>query len=204
MVSIKKLISGTVIAVCLALPQKANAGSSAEIMAGNKGTTLDLKVAAELAPHLELFSRNLPSVNYDNEVNYFGLVSLGYNLWDGLNVLAQTQFIPEVGAAPRLGLEYFKQIRDFGFYVEAVSTIEKNPQVELLVNIGYQPVTEDLRFVANLEAITLLSEKGHDYSAQKLRLGLGAGKYEVGPAINLEEVSGEVNYNVGGFIKVNF
>ena len=202
----KKLISATAVVVCLALPQKADAGGSAELMAGNRSATLDLKVGIELAPRLQFFTRQLPSVNYDNEVSHFGLISLGCNVWDGLNVLAQVQAIPGVGTAPRLGFEYFKQVGDFGLYGEAVSTVQESPQIELMANVGYRPqLTEDLRLVADLEAITLLSpERGHDYSTQRLRLGLGAGQFEFGPALNLEEVGGNVDYNVGGSVKVNF
>lgn len=203
---VKKLILEATIVASLVLPQKANAGGSAELMAGNKSATLDLKVSAEIAPKLELFSRNLPTVNYDNEVSYFGLASLGYAVFDGLNVLAQAQFIPGVGAAPRAGLEYFKQVGDFGLYGEAVTTVQESPQVELLANVGYrQQLTENLRLIADLEAITLLSPKrGHDYSTQRLRVGLGTGQFEFGPAINVEETGGNGDYNVGGSAKVNF
>ena len=202
----KKLISATAVVACLALPQKAEAGGSAELMAGNRSATLDLKVGTELAPGLQFFTRQFSSVNYDNEVGHFGLINLGYNVWDGLNVLAQAQAIPGVGAAPRFGFEYFKQVGDFGLYGEAVSTVPESPQIELLANIGYRPsLTDDLRLVTDLEAITLLSpERGHDYSTQRLRLGLGAGQFEFGPALNLEEVGGNVDYNVGGSVKVNF
>ena len=175
-------------------------------MAGNRSATLDLKVGTELAPGLQFFTRQLASVNYDNEVSHFGLISLGYNVWDGLNVLAQAQAIPGVGVAPRAGFEYFKQVGDFGLYGEAVSIVQESPQIELLANVGYRSqLTEDLRLVANLEAVTLLSpERGHDYSTQRLRLGLGTGQFEFGPALNLEEVGGNVGYNAGGSLKVNF
>ena len=89
-------------------------------MTGNRNATLDLKVGIELAPKLQFFTRQLPSVNYDNEVSHFGLISLGYNVWAGLNVLAQAQAVSGVEAAPRLGLEYFKQVGHFGLYGEAV------------------------------------------------------------------------------------
>ena len=208
MASFKKFISAAAVVACLALPQRADADASgsAELMAGNRSATLDLKVGTELAPGFQFFTRQLPSVNYDNEVSHFGLISLGYNVWDGLNVLAQAQAIPGVGFAPRAGLEYFKQVGDFGLYGEAVSTAQESPQIELLANVDYRPqLTEDLRLVANLEAVTLLSpERGHDYSTQKLRLGLGAAKFEFGPAVNVEEVAGNIDYNIGGSVKVNF
>ncbi len=202
----KKIMTVAGVIGCLALPQKANAGGSAELMAGNRNATLDLKVGVETAPRLQFFTRQLPSVNYDNEVNHFGLISLGYNVWDGFNILAQAQAIPGVGAAPRTGLEYFKQLGDFGLYGEAVSTVEESPIIELLADVGYRPqLTENLRFVADLEAVTLLNpERGHDYSTQRLRMGLGTGQLEFGPAANLEEAGGNVNYNFGGSVKVNF
>ncbi len=202
----KKLISAAAVVACLALPQKADADGSAELMAGNRSATLDLKVGTELAPRLQFFTRQLPSVNYNNEVSHFGLISLGYNVWDGLNVLAQAQAIPGVGFASRFGLEYFKQVGDFGLYGEAVSTAQESPQIELLANVGYKPqLTEYLHLVADLEVVTLLSpERGYDYSTQKLRLGLGAAKFEFGPAVNVEEVAGNIDYNVGGSVKVNF
>src|SRR3989344_1228875 len=197
----KKFISAASVVVYLVLTQKVNAGGSAELTGGNSNVTLDLKMDKELASKFQFFTRQLPSVSYDNEVSYFGLISLGYNVWDGLNILAQAQATPGVGAAPRLGFEYFKQAGDFGLYGEAVSTVEESPQIELLANIGYRPpLTKDLSLVADVEAITLLrlEKRTHDYSTQRLRLGLGTGQFEFGPALNLEEVGQNLYYNVGG------
>ncbi|HLC70863.1 MAG TPA: hypothetical protein VJI32_02585, partial [Candidatus Nanoarchaeia archaeon] len=65
---------------------------------------------------------------------------------------------------------------------------------------------KDLSLVADVEAITLLrlEKRTHDYSTQRLRLGLGTGQFEFGPALNLEEVGQNLYYNVGGSVKINF
>lgn len=203
---LKKLISATAVVACLAFPQKANAGNSAELMAGNRNVTLDLRVSTELVPRLQLVTAHISSINYNNEVNYFGFISFGYNVWGGLSVLAQAQAISGVRASPRLGLEYFQQIGDLGIYGEVASIIQESSQIELLANVNYKPkLTENLRLVLGLESATLFSpERGYDFSTQRLRAGLGVNKFEFGSAINLVETSENVDYNLGGFVKVNF
>ncbi len=208
---LQRLISIAGLLISLALPAKSYAGGSVELMAGNKNSTLDLKVGAEIAPKLQLFSRQISSLDYEWNVGHFGFASLGYNPWDGLSVLVQAQAIPGVGAAPRIGVEYFKQLGDFGLYggvAGIVSDLQNNPkmEIELSAIVDYQPsLNENLQLATSVEAVTLLSpERGHDFSLQRLRLGLKTGKFEFGPALNLEETSDAVSYNVGGAVKVNF
>lgn len=205
MTFINKIISTATILTCLASPMKVKATGSVELIAGDKNTTLDVRLTEQLAPRLEFFTAHQVTVDYENNLGYYGLVSLGCNVIDGFNVLAQAEGSLETGVKPRFGAEYFKQIDDLSLYVEVASTIEKNPTTELFGIIGYRPkITDDLRFVINVENITLLSFKnGHDYSTQKFRIGLGAGKFEFGPAVNVEEFGGLILYNLGAAVKLN-
>ena len=204
--SLKRLISVAAVAAGLALPQQAGAGGSAELLVGQDSTILNLKVTVEVAPNLQFFTKQVPAVNYDNKVSHYSLISVGYDVWDGLNVVAQAQARTGAGAAPRAGLEYSKSSGDFKFYGLAASTIQENLQVELQANVGYKPkLTDDLRLAAGLEAVAFLSpEKGYDYSTYKLRAGLAAGSLEFGPAVNLKRADGKLYYNAGGTVKVNF
>src|SRR3989344_3393122 len=204
--SFRKLILAAALATGLALPRQADAGGSAELLIGQNSTILNLKVTVEVAPNLHFFTKQVPSVNYDNKVSHYGLISLGYQVLNGLNVVAQAQARTGAGAAPRAGLEYSKSSGDFKFYGLAASTIQENLQVELQANVGYKPkLTDDLRLAAGLEAVAFLSpEKGYDYSTYKLRAGLAAGSLEFGPAVNLKSADGKLYYNAGGTVKVNF
>tara|TARA_Y100000310_G_C20656794_1_gene802392 strand:+ start:938 stop:1567 length:630 start_codon:yes stop_codon:yes gene_type:complete len=205
---IKKMVAGVAIAASMVCgtPSVANAGGSVEVMAGDKNTTLDTKVMADVAPRTKLFLRGRTSVDYQGEVSYFGLADLNVNLVDGLDAVAEAQFIPGVGVVPRLGLGYFKKVDDFSVYGLATAGFNgEDVDAEFLVNLIYKPqLTEDLNLVLNLENVTNIGEQGHNFSVQRLRTGLGIDNYEFGVAADLTEAGGEVTPNVGGYAKLSF
>ncbi|MBT4604121.1 hypothetical protein HOC01_00640 [archaeon] len=203
---IKKMIIGVAIAGLIGYGPVANAGGSAELMAGQKDTTLDVKVASELAPKTNLFIRDTTTVGYDNQVDHFGLVDLSYNLVGGLDVVVETQFIPGVGVIPRLGSQYFKEVDDLSVYALATAGLNgKEVDAEVLVNLTYVPkLSENLNLVLNAENVTNLGKDGHNFSTQFLRTGLSNGTYEAGLGLNLAEADGEFSGNLGEYMKANF
>lgn len=204
----KKIVAGVAIAASMVcgVPNMANAGNSAEVMVGNKSTTLDIKVTTDVAPRTNLFLRGRTSVDYQGEVSYFGLADLSVNLVDGLDAVAEAQFIPDVGVIPRLGLGYFKKAGDFSVYGLVTAGLNgENVDAEILANIRYAPkLTDNLDLVLNLENITNVGEQGHNFSVQRLRTGLGVDNYEVGVAADFTEAGGEVTSNVGVYAAIKF
>ena len=205
---IKKLVTGVAIAASMICGTQsvANASGSVEVMAGDKSTTLDTKVMTNVAPRTNLFLRGRTSVDYQGKVGYFGLADLNVNLVDGLDAVAEAQFIPSVGVIPRLGLGYFKKVDDFSVYSLATAGFNgEDVDAEFLANLRYKPqLTDDLDLVLNLENVTNVGEQGHNFSVQRLRTGLGHNNYEFGVAADLTEAGGEDTPNVGGYAKLSF
>jgi len=201
-----KCITSLALATILTtLPKQIDAKGSIELMSGNKNTTLDLRLSTSFNSKLEVFTRQIPSIDYTNKVNYFGLVGLGYNFSEDFNVFAQVQAASGSGAAPRLGIEYFKDINPVSVYAEAAAIYVGKPQIELLIDISYNhSIISDLGFRIGIEAVTLLSQNGHDFSTQKARISLTKEKLEIGPAITFEETEEGLMKNIGGSIKLNF
>ncbi|MBU0456685.1 MAG: hypothetical protein KKD75_00920 [Nanoarchaeota archaeon] len=205
---LKKMVAGVAIATSMVCGASniANASGSVEVMAGNENTTLDTKINASVAPRTNLFVRGRTSADYQGEVSYFGLADLSVNLVDGLDAVAEAQFIPGIGVVPRLGLQYFGKFGDFSVYGLATAGLSgENVDAEFLANLKYAPkLTDDLNLVLNLENVTNVGEQGHNFSVQRLRIGLGIDNYKFGVATDLTESDGAVVQNMGGYAKINF
>jgi hypothetical protein len=202
---LKKLVAGAALLATLAAPGAAKAGGSAEIMAGDKKATIDLKVNTNLAPRTNMFLRGMTGVDYDNNVDYFGLADVSFNIVGGLDALVDTQYISGAGFVPRAGLQYFKKVGDLTMYGNGTVKLGEDPDGEFVVNLGYTPkINKAFSIVLDAENVTSVGKKGHNFSVQRLRAGVGYKKHSVGAAVDVTEAGGEVKTNVGGFYKVRF
>ena len=118
---------------------------------------------------------------------------------------------PGVGLEPRAGVQYFHKFDDLKVAAFASTALLENPTGLFLVNLSYNPQFNDiLGLSSNAEFITTVGEDGHNYSVQRLRLGVKLIGYQVGPALDLKEATNHqleetaVSYNAGGFFKYNF
>jgi len=208
-VLVKELAIAAAIAALTALiPLPANASGSVEAMAGEKTTTIDTKVSTEVAPDTNLFLRQMTTSDYNSKVSFFGLADLTYNIFGGLDAVAEVQAAPGMGVIPRLGAQYFGQFGDFSVYALGTVKAMEHPDGEFIVNMGYTPeLTEGVRLLTNVENLTSIGEEGHQFSVQRLRAGLKfMDKYGIGFGADLTEVGndGELNYNMGGFASLGF
>ena len=139
-------------------------------------------------------------------MDYFGLVDLSLGIINGLDAVAEVQFIPEVGIIPRIGAQYFNEIDQFSVYALATAGLnDGDVDAEFIANLRYVPkITDELSFVLNLENVTNVGEQGHNFSLQKLRAGLGIDKYEIGAAADFLEANGEITSNLGGYALTKF
>ena len=177
---------------------------SLELMAGEEYSTLDSKVATEVVDGVHLFLRQITTSTPEGEVSYFGLMDLSYNLIGGLDLVGEVQAAPGMGVVPRAGLQYFQALGDSALYTLATASTIEQPDGEFLVNLSYSPeLSEDVDLLTNVEALTNVGEEGHNFSVQKLRLGVTLmDRYQIGAAGNLTELgnAGELSYNLGGFL----
>ena len=113
-----------------------------------------------------------------------------------------------MGVVPRLGMQYFTELGDVTIYALGTVKTMDHPDGEVLVDVRYTPeVAKEVELLLGGEALTHFSEKGHDFSTQKLRAGVILGeKYEVGAGVDLLEVGsdGILDYSAGGFAGLKF
>jgi hypothetical protein len=184
---------------------------SVELMVGNKSATLDLKVSVPLTKKLSLFFRARPSVDYTGDTHAFGLADLSVNLHKGLDAVGELQVIGGK-VIPRAGMQYFIKKRDFSTYALATTGLDAAPYVETLIALRYAPeLRRNLQLLTQVENITDVSRAGHDFSTQRIRLGILWKGWGVGAAADLTESGnhpkpqdGTFGWNVGGFISKTF
>ncbi|MBI5002039.1 hypothetical protein HZC31_01490 [Candidatus Woesearchaeota archaeon] len=171
----------------------AHAGVSAELMLANESSTLDTRFSGELAPRTMLYGRNRTTVDYENAVSTFFVGDIAYTLVGGLDAVAEVQAAPEMGIVPRLGTEYFTQQKAFSFFGELSAEVAGDPNAELTLRLTYAPTLgKEISGFGQLETITDVGLRGHEWSTERLRLGIGAHGYTVGGALDLVQVGNSI------------
>ena len=207
-ISPKGLAIAALAATIALSPTPATAGGSVEAMTGHKSTTIDTKISAEVAPKTNLFVRQMTTADYKGDVSVFGLADLSYKIVDGLDIVGEIQAAPGMGVIPRVGAQYFGQCGDLTLYVLGTVKAGEKPDGEFVTVIGYTPeLTEGVSLLTSIENLTSVGENGHQFSGQKLRLGVTLDdKYQIGAGADLTEVGNEgtLEGNVGGFVGLKF
>jgi hypothetical protein len=201
----KNLVRAALAAGLVLSPNHVLAGDSVEVMVGNKSTTIDVKLDGELAPRTGFFVRNRTNID-DGSVTSFAAADIFVNITGGLDAILHTQYASSIGVVPRLGLQYFAKSGDVSAYLLGTAGMSENPDGEVFAVFAYNPkITDDLSLVSQAEFITNFAEQ-HNFSIQRLRLGVETSGYSVGAATDLMEAGPEGNfgYNVGGFVKKEF
>jgi len=207
-----KALAGSVLAagLMLASPKPARA-DSIELMAGNKNATLDLKASADITNRLGVFIRARPSVDYAGNLSSFGLADLTINLSGGLDAIGEVQLFGG-RAVPRAGMQYFTKTGDFSLYTLATIGLDSRPYLESLAVLRCAPALyKTLRLLAQVENVTDVGASGHDFSTQRIRLGVEWKGWGAGAAADLTETGnspkprdGTFGWNAGGFVSKRF
>jgi hypothetical protein len=167
-----KMVAGAALAAAVSAADVADAGS-VEVMAGHEKATIDLKVSTKLVPRTSLFLRGRTGIDYENNIDNFGLADVSVNVVGGLDGVVEAQFIPGVGVVPRAGVQYFRQIGQLGVYGLGTVKLGEEPDGEFVVNLSYNPkISEAFSIVTNFENLTNVGKK-HNFSVQRVRLGVG-------------------------------
>ena len=181
------------------------ADATLDIVAGNENVTVDAIVSGEIAPRTTLLLRGTTDIDYDKTPTMmFGSADLKPNIWRDLYLVFEGQVTDYAGVDPRIGLETFFATDDlFLFSLNTVGYVG-GVNAEALFLAQYTPaISEKVDLFAQGENITRVGTEGHEFSLQRLRLGVDVNGYALGAAANLTEAGG-VSYNVGGFISTTF
>ena len=195
----------------IATPRTARAADSIELMAGNKSATADIRASADITKKFGLFLRARPSIDYGGKISDFGLADLTLSLTDGLDAVAEVQMI-NGQLIPRAGLQYFAKTRDFSLYSLATIGLDANPYLESLTVLKYAPaIYKTLKLLVQIENITDAGLSGHEFSTQRIRLGVSKNGWGTGVAVDLTEfgnnpkpADGTFGWNFGGFASKTF
>ncbi len=186
----RQLVAGM---IYLTTMNAAHAGVSAELMLGNQSSTLDTKCSGELAPKTMFYGRNRTSIEYDNTVSTFFVGDVAYTLTGGLDAVAEVQAAPGMGVVPRIGMEYFTQHKDLTFFGELSGEISLDPNTELTLRFTYTPAFgKNISGFGQLETISDVGFSGHEWSTERVRLGIGSKGYTVGGALDLVQVGNSI------------
>ncbi len=199
---LKKLITGLTL---LSSTASATPFVSAELTPMNEKSVLDFKFGGDISDNIGFFSRSIVGINYKKEISYFSLIDLVFPLRNGFDLLLEAQLIqgsePEV--VPRIGLQYFKELKeDVNLFALYTMALNGKLNGEFVFSGNYTPkLNNKLNYVLNLENVTNFGDQGHNFSVQRIRTGLKHGNIEFGPALNLSE-DPAFSYNAGGFVRV--
>lgn len=81
----------------------------------------------------------------------------------------------------------------------------KNTNVEMFSTLGYDvKINPKINGSCHVENVTNIGRNGHNFSLQKVRVGLAKDRYTFGVALDFEEYNNGLKGEIGGFLKSNF
>ena len=192
-------------AIGFTLPAYAENGSI-EAFGGNANTTLDAKLSFPLTEKTGFFLRERVDAGYDASVGSFTLVDFVYTLPAGFTLLVEGQAYSHSGIVSRFGADYFSKAGNFKSYSAVTIKATEEPNAELTMRLTYSPkVSENLQLFSQIEAIGDMGLNGHQWSTERLRLGIERDAYRAGVGADLSQTKTLLDgYNVGVFIGKNF
>ena len=123
------------------------------------------------------------------------------------DALVEFQFADGLKVRPRPGLQYFKSCKDFSFY--SLATIDaSNKNLEGVLTLKYSPkINYNMNLLLKTEVLSNNTlGKGHNFTTERLRLGVEKGKYSFGIGADLLQTGKEFRfgYNAGCFFTRKF
>jgi hypothetical protein len=206
----KKTIMTGLLTGLLFTPTNTLAGGTAEITAGQVYASLDTRLSGTLGEKGGLFVWNIATVDYSGAASNFTLVDTTYQIKGRLSLVPlELQFVGNDGSA-RTGMQYYGEkdvLNTFLLGTIGASFTEFDSTAEMTVMVGYNPaLTDRVSLSGRVENITNVGGQGHNYSLQKLRLGLSVDSVRFGASVDTVVEGNTMNfsYNIGAFVGVDF
>ena len=176
-------------------------------MAGDKSSTLDLKVMGDIAPRVGFFARSRLTMDYQGNSSNFTIGQVSYTLVDSLDATLGAQAGTGVDVTPRAGFQYATNVKDVKVAAAVTGILSEKTQGELLGRVTYLPqISDGVKAYLQVESISTFAKEGHVASVQRCRAGVDVDGLQLGAAADLKESGnqGKFTYNVGGFIGKTF
>lgn len=183
---------------------------SLELMAGgNERVFMDVQWLEFFSEDMKwsLFSRTRSTVDYENNINLFTGAYLNYTRPSGFGGTAVGR-VASAGSGLDMGGHYFKVGESFMTYALASLTLVQGPGISWFSITRFtQKIDEAWRLYSSIELFSSFDYEQHQFSTQRLRLGLDNQGYQFGIAVNISETGKEVAHsdtNPGFFIRKQF
>jgi hypothetical protein len=218
----KKTIMTGIVASCLALAStEASAGESGipdtvELAVEHGYTSLDTRFNEAVGKRAGFFVWNIATVDYSGAASNFTLVDTTYHVKGGLYLVPfETQFVGTDGYA-RTGAQYYGEWGNFtAFSLSTVGTpfTAFDPTLEVTGIVGYnRSLNAGVGLYTRVENITNVGMLGHNFSTQKLRLGVSVDSLSsfdymrFGVSLDTMEIGNtmDFSYSTGAFVGVDF
>ena len=143
----------------------------------------------EVNPKFNFFSINEAIHNYDLETTqYMSYTIAGYEIAKGFGPVLGARFLQN-RASGLAGVQYAKYSPVFFITTNFTSEIRNNPFFEWYMLLQYRPkFNEKLKLFTQFQNAINFSSEGHDFSFQRLRIGLDFGFLQGGLAINTTQL----------------
>ena len=182
---------------------------SLELMAGSERVFTDVQWLEFFNREMDwnLFSRARSIVDYENNTNQFMGAYLNYTTPSGFGGTMVGR-IASAGSGLDTGVHYFKARESFMMYALASLTLVQGPGISWFSITRFTPKIDDKwKLYSSFELFSSFDYKQHQFSTQRLRLGLDNLGNQFGIAVNISETGKEIAHsdtNPGFFIRKQF
>lgn len=156
---------------------------------------------------LSIFSLNDAIIDYKTEdASLVSYTVLGYDVWKGFGPVVGGRFF-DGRASTLTGVQWAKAGKQFLITTNFTTELRNNPFYEFFLLAQYRfPLNEKLGFFSQFQNSINFNNKAHEFSFQRLRIGLSWKKYQFGLGTNTYQYGENWAFEIdpGLFIRLEF
>ncbi|PRX54602.1 hypothetical protein [Flagellimonas meridianipacifica] len=156
---------------------------------------------------LSIFSLNDAVIDYETEdASLVSYTVLGYDLWKGFGPVVGGRFF-DGRASTLAGVQWAKAGEQFLITTNFTTELRNDPLYEFFLLAQYRfPLNEKLGFFSQFQNSTNFNSQVHEFSFQRLRIGLSWKKYQFGLGTNTYQYGENWDFEIepGLFIRLEF
>ena len=156
---------------------------------------------------LGIFSLNDATIDYQSEeANFVSYTVVGYDIWKGFGPVLGSRFFSSRASA-MAGLQWSKSNENLLIVSNFTTEIRNEPYYELFLLTQYRiPLNNHIGLFSQFQTSTNFNSKIHDFSFQRLRIGLDWNIYQFGLGSNTYQLGKDRNFesDFGFFIRLEF
>jgi hypothetical protein len=185
-----------------------------ELVIGHNRFGLQFVMNKKFSPssRFSFLNANIFTSDYNNSRDNLDLVAVaqvGYDFYKGFGPTVGLSVNSVAGLSPTAGVQYVFVNREILLVFSPTIEISETNNIQGLIIGEYRPaLSSKVDLFSRIQALYNYdtNNKFHQRSYIQLRLGAGIGKYQFGPALNLDYYGPEKVFkgNYGAFVRFNF